>query len=68
VACGRPKGRPPGFDKDRVVQAIERQFRRTGYAGTSVDDIAKARRLGRGSLYAAFGDKGKLYLRTLEAY
>ncbi|MFE1884227.1 TetR/AcrR family transcriptional regulator [Streptomyces diastatochromogenes] len=61
-------GRPPGFDKDKVVQAFERQFRRTGYAGTSVDDIAKAGGLGRGSLYAAFGDKSKLYLRTLEAY
>ncbi|GCE38802.1 transcriptional regulator, TetR family [Rhodococcus wratislaviensis] len=61
-------GRPPGFDKDEVVQAVERQFRRTGYAGTSVDDIAKAARLGRGSLYAAFGDKSKLYLRTLQAY
>ena len=61
-------GRPPGFDKDEVVHAVERQFRRTGYAGTSVDDIAKAGGLGRGSLYAAFGDKSKLYLRTLEAY
>jgi AcrR family transcriptional regulator len=60
--------RPPGFDKDKVVRAVERQFRRTGYAGTSVDDIAKAGGLGRGSLYAAFGDKSKLYLRTLEAY
>ncbi|MFD8819751.1 TetR/AcrR family transcriptional regulator [Streptomyces sp. NPDC059627] len=61
-------GRPPGFDKDKVVQAVERQFRRTGYTGTSVDDIAKAGGLGRGSLYAAFGDKSRLYLRTLEAY
>ncbi|WP_086860835.1 TetR/AcrR family transcriptional regulator, partial [Streptomyces milbemycinicus] len=61
-------GRPPGFDKDKVIQAVERQFRRSGYAGTSVDDIAKAGGLGRGSLYAAFGDKSKLYLRTLGAY
>ncbi|SFG95121.1 TetR/AcrR family transcriptional regulator [Streptomyces mirabilis] len=50
------------------MQAVERQFRRTGYAGTSVDDIAKVGRLGRGSLYAAFGDKSKLYLQTLAAY
>ncbi|MER5539105.1 TetR/AcrR family transcriptional regulator [Streptomyces mirabilis] len=61
-------GRPPGFDRTKVTQAIERQFRRTGYAGTSVDDIAKAGGLGRGSLYAAFGDKSKLYLQTLAAY
>ncbi|MFF1745506.1 TetR/AcrR family transcriptional regulator [Streptomyces mirabilis] len=61
-------GRPPGFDRTKVMQAFERQFRRTGYAGTSVDDIAKAGGLGRGSLYAAFGDKSKLYLQTLAAY
>lgn len=50
------------------MQAVERKFRRTGYAGTSVDDIAKAGGLGRGSLYAAFGDKSTLYLETLSAY
>ncbi|MFD8001735.1 TetR/AcrR family transcriptional regulator [Streptomyces mirabilis] len=61
-------GRPPGFDRTKVMQAVERQFRRTGYAGTSVDDIAKVGGLGRGSLYAAFGDKSKLYLQTLAAY
>lgn len=61
-------GRPPGFDRTKVMQAVERRFRRTGYAGTSVDDIAKATELGRGSLYAAFGDKNSLYLQTLSAY
>ncbi|WP_406482406.1 TetR/AcrR family transcriptional regulator [Streptomyces sp. NBC_01615] len=61
-------GRPPGFDRAKVMQAVERKFRRTGYAGTSVDDIAKAGGLGRGSLYAAFGDKSTLYLETLSAY
>ncbi|MFF4731969.1 TetR/AcrR family transcriptional regulator [Streptomyces mirabilis] len=61
-------GRPPGFDRTKVMQAVERQFRRTGYVGTSVDDIAKVGGLGRGSLYAAFGDKSKLYLQTLQAY
>ncbi|WP_432177435.1 TetR/AcrR family transcriptional regulator [Streptomyces sp. NBC_00063] len=61
-------GRPPGFDRTKVMQAVERQFRRSGYAGTSVDDIAKAGGLGRGSLYAAFGDKSTLYRQTLSAY
>ncbi|MFF4831831.1 TetR/AcrR family transcriptional regulator [Streptomyces sp. NPDC001315] len=61
-------GRPPGFDRTKVMQAVERQFRRSGYAGTSVDDIARAGGLGRGSLYAAFGDKSSLYLQTLAAY
>ncbi|MEU5031550.1 TetR/AcrR family transcriptional regulator [Streptomyces milbemycinicus] len=57
-----------GAEGGVVMQAIERQFRRTGYAGTSVDDIAKAGGLGRGSLYAAFGGKSELYLQTLSAY
>lgn len=61
-------GRPPGFDRNKVIHAVERQFRRTGYVGTSVDDIANAAGLGRGSLYAAFGDKSKLYLQALAAY
>ncbi|MEU8952148.1 TetR/AcrR family transcriptional regulator [Streptomyces sp. NPDC048489] len=61
-------GRPPGFDKNKVIQLVARQFRRNGYAGTSMDEIAKVSGLGRGSLYAAFGDKGKLYSQSLADY
>ncbi|MFJ9346428.1 TetR/AcrR family transcriptional regulator [Streptomyces sp. NPDC101237] len=61
-------GRPPGFDRNKVIQLVARQFRRTGYAGTSMDEIAKVSGLGRGSLYAAFGDKGKLYSQSLADY
>jgi TetR/AcrR family transcriptional regulator, transcriptional repressor for nem operon len=60
--------RPPGFDKQTVLQAAERQFRKTGYAGTSLDDICTATGLGRGSLYAAFGDKHALFLEALGDY
>jgi AcrR family transcriptional regulator len=60
--------RPPSYDRDEVVHAAERQFRSTGYNGTTVDDIATATGLGRGSLYAAFGDKHGLFLQALEAY
>ena len=45
--------RPRSFDHDHVLHAAERQFRTTGYNGTSVDDISAATGLGRGSLYAA---------------
>lgn len=48
--------------------AAERQFRRDGYAGTSVDDIATVTGLGRGSLYAAFGDKHGLFVEALGGY
>ena len=65
-----PEGmaRPPSYDRDEVIRAAERQFRATGYNGTTVDDIAAATGLGRGSLYAAFGDKHGLFLQAMEAY
>ncbi len=51
-----------------VLQAIEEQFRATGYAGTSLDDVAAATGLGRGSIYAAFGDKHELFMRSLSEF
>jgi TetR/AcrR family transcriptional repressor of nem operon len=60
--------RPPSFDRQTVLRAAEYQFRRTGYAGTSLDDITAATGLGRGSLYAAFGDKHALFMQTFEEY
>jgi TetR/AcrR family transcriptional repressor of nem operon len=60
--------RPPSFDKQQVLEAVERQFRKTGYDGTSLDDITKVTGLGRGSLYAAFGDKQNLFLQALGGY
>jgi TetR/AcrR family transcriptional regulator, transcriptional repressor for nem operon len=61
-------GRPPGYNRDAVLLAAERQFRRCGYAATTLDDISAATGLGRGSLYGAFGDKHALFLLTLDGY
>jgi TetR/AcrR family transcriptional repressor of nem operon len=60
--------RPPSFDRQTVLRAVEHQFRRTGYAGTSMDDITAATGLGRGSLYAAFGDKHALFMQAFDEY
>jgi TetR/AcrR family transcriptional regulator, transcriptional repressor for nem operon len=60
--------RPRSFDRDHVVHAAERQFRTTGYNGTSVDDISAATGLGRGSLYAAFDDKHGVLMEALAGY
>ena len=60
--------RPPGFDRAQVLEAVERQFRKTGYAGTSLDDLCTATGLGRGSLYAAFGDKHALFMAAFTGY
>src|SRR6476469_2418983 len=61
-------GRPRSFDTTAALRAIEDQFRMTGYAGTSLDDVATATGLGRGSIYAAFGDKHELFMRSLSEY
>ncbi|MEU0055184.1 TetR/AcrR family transcriptional regulator [Streptomyces sp. NPDC006334] len=60
--------RPRSFDRDHVLHAAERQFRASGYNGTSVDDISAATGLGRGSLYAAFDGKHGVLLQAMGGY
>ncbi len=60
--------RPREFDEGKVLRAASEQFWSTGYAGTSMDAIAVATGLGKGSLYGAFGDKHQLFLRVFDAY
>ncbi|MGV9453129.1 TetR/AcrR family transcriptional regulator [Streptomyces sp. NPDC003635] len=56
--------RPRAFNERQVLDQTREQFWATGYAGTRMDDIARATGLGKGSLYGAFGDKGKLFHRV----
>ncbi|MET8413443.1 helix-turn-helix domain-containing protein [Streptomyces sp. NPDC005195] len=56
------------FDTDAVVASAMEAFRRTGYEGTSMRDLAEATGLGSGSIYAAFGSKEGLYLAALDLY
>ncbi|KHO17524.1 TetR/AcrR family transcriptional regulator [Mycolicibacterium setense] len=60
--------RPRKFDEAEVISAARDEFWSRGYAATSVDDLSAATGLGKGSLYAAFGDKHGLFLRALEGY
>lgn len=60
--------RPREFDEGAVLDTVGQQFWAKGYAGTSMDSIAAATGLGKGSLYGAFGGKQKLFLRVLDAY
>ncbi|MEW2401789.1 TetR/AcrR family transcriptional regulator [Streptomyces sp. NPDC046862] len=60
--------RPRSFDRDHVLHAAERQFRASGYNGTSVDDISAATGLGRGSLYGAFDGKHGVLLEAMTGY
>jgi TetR/AcrR family transcriptional regulator, copper-responsive repressor len=64
----RRRGRPRAYDPERALARAIEAFWKTGYSGTSLDDIAAATDMNRPSLYAAFGDKRALYLTALEHY
>ena len=60
--------RPRQFDEETVLCAARDQFWDAGYAATSLQDLMRVTGLGKGSLYAAFGDKHELFLRVLRRY
>ena len=62
------RGRPRAYDPQVALARAAEVFWKAGYAGTSLDDLAAATGMNRPSLYAAFGDKRDLYLKTLERY
>lgn len=69
--CGadaKRRGRPRAYDPDQALQRAMEAFWRTGYSGTSLDEIAVATGMNRPSLKAAFGDKHALYVMALRAY
>jgi TetR/AcrR family transcriptional repressor of nem operon len=43
-------------------------FRSKGFEGSSIQDLVEATGVGRGSLYAAFGNKDGLYLAAMDRY
>lgn len=62
----RPRGRPRAFESDDVLARAGERFRTSGFAATSLDDLAAATGLNRPSLYSAFGDKRALYIAVIE--
>ncbi len=60
--------RPREFDETSVLTSARDQFWATGFAGTSMDAIASATGLGKGSLYGAFGGKRELFRRVFDDY
>lgn len=63
-----PVARPRTFDESAVVRAARDAFWRTGYAGTSLEDLSAATGLGKGSLYNTFGGKEDLFRRSFSDY
>lgn len=64
----KPRGRPRAYDPHTALGQVIESFWNSGYSGTSLDDISAATAMNRPSLYAAFGDKQALYLKSLDRY
>jgi AcrR family transcriptional regulator len=64
----RPAGRPRSFDTGKALDRALNVFWRKGYEGASLSDLTKAMGINRPSLYAAFGDKEKLFRKVLDRY
>lgn len=65
---GKARGRPRAFDPARALHQAREVFWDAGYAASSLDELSAAMAMNRPSIYAAFGDKEALYLKTLEGY
>ncbi|MGD9922913.1 MAG: TetR/AcrR family transcriptional regulator [Pseudorhodoplanes sp.] len=56
------------FNEELIVERAMLAFWRIGFGATSIDDLEKATKLKRGSLYNAFGDKEGLFVAALKRY
>ena len=64
----RRTGRPLSFDREVALERAMLAFWRHGYETTSVVDLKTAMGVSTPSLYAAFGDKERLFLEAVRRY
>ena len=60
--------RPKSFNESKVLTDTMTLFWQKGYEATSMRDLEKASGLTAGSIYNEFGNKKKLFIRSLEFY
>ena len=58
--------RPREFDADTALERAMAMFWSKGYEATSLDDLCEVTGLSRSSLYATFGSKRDLLLRSVD--
>lgn len=68
AAARKPRGRPRSFDRDAALEKAMEVFWSKGYEATSISDLTEAMGINPPSLYAAFGDKERLFLAAVERY
>lgn len=56
------------FDEEAVLEQALAVFWQNGYSNTTMQELAGATGVQRGSLYNAYGDKETLFLRVFERY
>ncbi|HAT3807916.1 TPA: TetR/AcrR family transcriptional regulator [Morganella morganii] len=62
------KGRPRNYDSAAALDKIMVQFWRKGYTATSLDELAAETDMRKPSLYAAFGNKERLYQLAMDRF
>lgn len=60
--------RPRAFDEEQAIRKAMDVFWSKGFEATSLADLTEAMGLSKSSLYAAFGDKDRLFGRALDLY
>lgn len=64
----RSKGRPRAFDRDQALLQALAVFWKRGYEPASIAELCTAMHINPPSLYAAFGNKSRLFLEAVEHY
>ncbi|MFD9339408.1 TetR/AcrR family transcriptional regulator [Streptomyces sp. NPDC060028] len=62
------RGRPRSFDRDAALDKAMLAFWDRGYEATSISDLTASLGISAPSLYAAFGDKRKLFDEVVVVY
>lgn len=66
--ASRRTGRPLSFDREAALTTAMHLFWHHGFEATSIAELTKAMRITPPSLYAAFGDKRRLFLEAVDRY
>lgn len=68
IGCNEAMAGVRQFDAEQTIERALEVFWRKGLAATSMQDLAEATGVLRGSLYNAYGDKETLFLAAYERY